>query len=93
MGKNGFGITQQISNVDGKIALKTTLIHESGEVIEETATLATKTETNPQDYGSAFTYFKRYAWSAILGIAADEDDDGNKVSNKVVQQNNKDLGI
>ena len=34
----------------------------------------------PQVMGSAFTYAKRYSWSAICGIAADEDDDANAAS-------------
>lgn len=31
----------------------------------------------PQELGSAITYARRYAISAVLGIVADEDDDGN----------------
>jgi hypothetical protein len=33
---------------------------------------------SPQEYGSALTYARRYAVSAIIGIVADEDDDGNR---------------
>jgi hypothetical protein len=33
-----------------------------------------------QKYGAALTYARRYAWAAALGIASDEDDDGNTAS-------------
>lgn len=34
----------------------------------------------PQTYGSAITYARRYSLTALLGVAADEDDDGNAAS-------------
>jgi hypothetical protein len=34
----------------------------------------------PQAMGSAITYARRYALSAIVGIAPDDDDDGNAAS-------------
>lgn len=34
----------------------------------------------PQAQGSAITYARRYALTALLGITADEDDDGNKAT-------------
>jgi hypothetical protein len=46
----------------------------------------------PQDQGSAITYMRRYAYSAILGIVADPDDDGeramqrSRVSSKAGQE-------
>ena len=36
---------------------------------------------NSQGLGSAITYARRYAISAVLGIVADEDDDGHKAAN------------
>lgn len=33
---------------------------------------------DPQSLGSSLTYARRYALSAIVGICADEDDDGEK---------------
>lgn len=32
---------------------------------------------SPQEVGSLTTYYKRYALAAVLGIATEEDDDGN----------------
>jgi len=54
--------------------LETVLMHASGEwVSSELAINPIKNE--PQAIGSALTYARRYALSAILGIATDEDDD------------------
>ena len=56
-------------------SVTTVLLHVSGEnLMAETAILCSQ-PNNPQAYGSAITYSRRYALSAILGIAADDDDD------------------
>jgi hypothetical protein len=34
----------------------------------------------PQEFGSAITYMRRYAITALLGVATEEDDDGNHAS-------------
>jgi hypothetical protein len=56
--------------------LTTILMHTSGEWLKSTANLKLAKE-DPQGQGSAYTYGRRYALSAMLGLAADEDDDGN----------------
>jgi ERF superfamily len=56
--------------------LTTILIHTSGEWLKSTANLKLAKE-DPQGQGSAYTYGRRYALAAMLGLAADEDDDGN----------------
>ena len=54
----------------------TLLLHESGEWIE-TEPLQMKLEKNtPQGVGSAVTYGRRYQISSVLGLASEEDDDG-----------------
>ena len=59
--------------------LTTILTHTSGEWIKSTANLKL-VKQDPQGQGSAYTYARRYALSAILGLATDEDDDGNEAS-------------
>lgn len=56
--------------------VETILLHESGEYILS-QTRIYNLSNKPQDYGSAITYARRYALSAILSIDSDEDDDGN----------------
>lgn len=64
----------------GEDELKTILIEtESGESIEGTMKLM-PVKRDPQAQGSAITYGRRYALSAILGISTEEDDDGNAAS-------------
>lgn len=63
----------------GFLCLSTRLLHESGEWIEDTATIPLP-KNDPQGYGSAATYGRRYALAAITGLYQD-DDDGNAASN------------
>lgn len=68
------------STVDGKPALTTWLAHKSSQFIKDTTVLS-MVKADPQAQGSAITYLRRYAWSAILGLVTDEDDDdGNKAT-------------
>lgn len=73
---------------DGNESLMTMLYHtESGESIEAPYKL-NAVQVTPQGVGSAITYARRYALSAILGLNIDDDDDGNEASrqNKPQQQ-------
>lgn len=64
----------------GTLALTTRLIHISGEWIEDIAT-STLQKNDPQGYGSAMTYLRRYSLAAITGLYQD-DDDGQLASQK-----------
>jgi len=89
LAKNGLAITQTIhtgakvdydsGEVVGAHYLTTTLLHVSGESIESVMRIE-PTQNTPQSFGSALTYARRYSWSAIIGMSADEDDDGNAAS-------------
>jgi hypothetical protein len=66
----------------GEPALSYRLIHaETGEAIEGTMPLMLA-KGDPQGQGSAITYARRYSLMAVLGLVADEDDDGNKASRR-----------
>ncbi|AFZ67119.1 ERF family protein [Deinococcus peraridilitoris] len=67
----------------GFAALETMLLHASGEFVSSTAQCRL-VKDDPQGYGSAITYLRRYALSAMLGIVAD-DDDGNAASGQTVR--------
>jgi hypothetical protein len=79
LAKNGLSFSQF---PDGD-SLTTILLHTSGEWIEASYTL-NAVGKKPQEVGSAITYARRYALGAVLGIATDEDDDGNAASGKEV---------
>jgi len=79
LAENGLSIAQFPSADGSKVSVRTVLAHKSGEWISDVLTL-TASKPDPQGVGSAITYAKRYAWAAILGISADEDDDANEAS-------------
>ncbi len=68
--KHGLAVLQ-FPTIEG---LKTIVVHESGATVESDAKIVMKDQT-PQGQGSAITYMRRYALSAALGIATEDDDD------------------
>ena len=61
--------------------LSTMILHSSGEFIEDTVPMPTFAKA--QEFGAAMTYYRRYTLCAALGIAAEEDSDGNDITGKV----------
>jgi hypothetical protein len=59
--------------------VETILLHTSGEWVSSTTKIVAKTDTNPQDQGSAITYARRYGLQSMLFMSA-EDDDGEKAT-------------
>jgi len=59
---------------DGIAILETQLIHKSGEKIVAETLLPTKDNNDPQRYGAAITYMRRYSLTAILGLEETDDD-------------------
>lgn len=54
--------------------LITTLVHSSGEAVSSSIPLGTPRDlAEPKAYGAAVTYLRRYAYTAILCLAADDD--------------------
>lgn len=58
------------------VTVETVLLHESGEMIRCGKLHVPASKQDPQGYGSALTYARRYSLMAACGIAP-EDDDGN----------------
>lgn len=80
LAESGLVYSQMPTGVNG---LCTILIHaESGEYLMDSYTMPVSKQNDPQAVGSAITYAKRYALAGILGLNIDDDDDGNKASNK-----------
>ncbi|TFC63739.1 hypothetical protein E3O62_02620 [Cryobacterium sp. TMT2-15-1] len=73
---NGLAVTQELSGgKDGWTQLETIVWHDSGEHKASLLDINTNGKS-AQDAGSQFTYYKRYALGAALGIATEVDDDG-----------------
>ncbi|APQ42166.1 hypothetical protein PBI_MRMAGOO_62 [Mycobacterium phage MrMagoo] len=85
LAKHGLAVIQEpgFLVLDGKIhdTLTTTVVHSSGQARTSTMILR-PVKADPQAQGSAITYAKRYAFMAVLGLVADEDDDGNAASGR-----------
>lgn len=84
-GLNGAGIAlvQRTSEDTTGVTVETLFIHESGEMLECGKLHVPASKQDPQGYGSALTYARRYSLMAACGIAP-EDDDGNAATRKAV---------
>ncbi len=76
---NNFALMQPIgTDENGVTGVKCILIHKSGHVIEsDTYPFHLNEKAKLQDVGSEITYMKRYALGSFLGMATEEDNDGN----------------
>lgn len=77
LSKHGLSIFQSPSGDGDNIIITTMLLHSSGEWIEADPLVLRAEKATAQGAGSAITYGRRYAVSAILGISSEDDDDGN----------------
>lgn len=81
--KYGLSIYQNVGTNGDSVTITTTIFHESGEWIESnTMTIPAGRggkSADAQGIGSAASYGKRYQIQAVLGITAEEDDDGEAV--------------
>ena len=73
LSQNGLAVIQATAIQDGKTVLVTTLCHSSGEWVKSVYPV-NPVKVDPQGMGSAITYARRYSLSAIIGLAADDDD-------------------
>ena len=77
---NGLSVVQMpVDAGEGRVGLTSVLMHSSGQYISSTVS-SKLTQDSAQGIGSALTYLRRYALAALVGIVADEDDDGNAAS-------------
>ena len=77
---NGIMLMQQCHESESGVIVETLFIHESGETFSAGKLHVPAAKQDPQGYGSALTYARRYSLMAACGIAP-EDDDGNAASN------------
>jgi len=77
LNKHGIVLLQNLSYIDTAIIVSVCLLHESGEWIEQDGLRVPLEKQTAQSAGISVTYGRRYVVSAMLGIASDEDTDGN----------------
>lgn len=79
LSRHGIAVTQTTGITDaGAVVLITALMWRGESIVGRYPVAPVKAD--PQGYGSAMTYARRYALQAIVGVAADDDDDGNAAS-------------
>jgi hypothetical protein len=79
LNENGIALIQKTHECESGVMVETVFVHESGEVFEAGRLHVPASKNDPQGYGSALTYARRYSLMASCGIAP-EDDDGNAAS-------------
>jgi len=72
--EQGISVLQLIGKNGEGSFLETVLLHESGEYISESAPIVCIKNNDPQAFGSAVTYQRRYALQSALLIPSDDDD-------------------
>ena len=77
LAKHGICIMQEPKMDGNKVSITTILLHSSGEFVEFEPTIMNAVSAMAQEIGSAITYGRRYSVSAVLGLGAEDDDDGN----------------
>lgn len=81
---NGIALLQQTREDATGVTVETIFLHESGEAWASGPLHVPAAKQDPQGYGSALTYARRYSLMAACGIAP-EDDDGNAASRRQYQ--------
>lgn len=76
LNSNGIALIQRNVECESGVCVETVFVHESGETLSSGPLHVPAAKQDPQGYGSALTYARRYSLMAACGIAP-EDDDGN----------------
>lgn len=82
---NGIFLSQHLTECADGVIVETVFLHESGEGLSCGKLHVPAPKNDPQGYGSALTYARRYSLMAACGIAP-EDDDGNAASKRPEQK-------
>ena len=78
---NGIALYQETFEDATGVTVETVFLHESGESLRCGKLHVPAAKQDPQGFGSALSYARRYSLLAACGIAA-EDDDGNAASKR-----------
>jgi len=84
---HGIALYQETSEDGVGVTVETVFLHESGETLRGGKLHVPASKQDPQGYGSALTYARRYSVMAACGISS-EDDDGNAASKRTAPAKN-----
>jgi hypothetical protein len=88
LNKHGLGVFQKTTPEDKGVRVETYFIHTSGEQLMAGELYLPAVKADPQGFGSALTYARRYSLMAACGIAP-EDDDANSATEAVKAHQSK----
>lgn len=94
LNENNIIVLQPTTMIDGKLYVKTILLHtESGEQLESVIPVIVKVENDIQQIGSAVSYGRRYSLQSFVVLKAEDNDGetavGRESSNKTEASSNK----
>lgn len=84
LSRNGLCFTQSPSTAGSLVTVETTIWHQTGQYLKGYLTICCN-DSRPQSIGSGISYAKRYALQSMLGVASEDDDDGNAAQGKPAQ--------
>ena len=70
----GISVLQPTTTVDGKPVVQTTLLHSSGEFLSSNTDIICAKQNDPQAYGSAISYARRYGLQSFVSLKAEDND-------------------
>ena len=85
---NGIAFIQETFEDMTGVTVETVFLHESGETMRCGKLHVPAAKQDPQGYGSALTYARRYSLTTACGIAP-EDDDGNAGAKAMQDQDSR----
>lgn len=86
----GLVVIQTVAIVDsGETVLNTQLMHSSGEWVSSVLPVKASS-ADPQKMAAAITYARRTAYCAIVGLAADDDDNGSQAQAAAIKSSTDD---
>ncbi len=88
--ENALAVMQMpVGDSAGRLRLETVLVHTSGEWVSSEIDMPL-TKQDPQAYGSAMTYARRYGLAALMGVTQD-DEDGERATASANEERALDL--
>ena len=78
----GLAVVQWVEGDETGPALHTLVAHESGQWMQLDPMYLPATKRDAQGFGSAVTYARRYSLQALVGITAEDDDDGEAAAGR-----------
>lgn len=89
LSSNELSIIQKLEFRLNHFGLVTMLLHSSGASVETFHPLPDPKGLSPQDFGSRLTYARRYSTTSLVGVASDEDTDGEVPESKPQKKESK----